>query len=71
MPNSFVTTFLNKSISPCDITIITDGTISSFFGNPVISGIQNYVNDTAAITAGLVINSLYFNTTNNTLDLVS
>jgi hypothetical protein len=70
MPNSTISPFLNKSVTVVDIIPNTKGTLSTFFDKPVISGIDNYTNDTAASAAGLVTNGLYFNTTNNALDLV-
>ena len=68
MPKTTISAFLNKSTTPVTITANTLGTLSSFFGNPVISGIVNYVDDAAATAAGLITNSLYFNTTNNAID---
>lgn len=68
MPKTTISTFLNKSVTSVAITPNTFGTLSSFFGNPVISGIINYVDDATATTAGLIANSLYFNTTNNAID---
>jgi hypothetical protein len=68
MPKTAISPFLNKSTTSVSITPNTVGTLSSFFGNPVISGIVNYVDDAAATTAGLITNSLYFNTTNNAID---
>ena len=70
MPNSTISPFLNKSVTVVDIIPNTKGTLSTFFDKPVISGIDNYTNDTAASAAGLVTNSLYFNTTNNALDKI-
>jgi hypothetical protein len=68
MPKTSISPFLNKSTTPVVITPNTLGTLSSFFGNPVMSGIVNYTNDAAATAAGLITNSLYFNTTNNAID---
>lgn len=70
MPNTNINSFLNKSVTPVTIVPNTAGTLSSFFGIPCISGISDFVNDAAAQTAGLVQNSLYFNTTTNALDKV-
>lgn len=70
MVNSTVSGFTNKSTSPITLTVDTQGTLSSFLNTPVISNITSYANDGAATAAGLVANSLYFNTTNNALDLV-
>jgi len=69
MPNTVVKTFLNKSVNPVTINTDTLGTLSSFKGVPLISGISNYANDAAATTAGLIKNSLYFNTTTNAVDI--
>jgi len=70
MLNSNISGFTNKTTSPITLNINTAGTLSSFLGTPVISNIASYANDGAAAAAGLVANSLYFNTTNNALDLV-
>lgn len=70
MPNSQITPMLNKSVTVVDIIPNTKGTLSTFFDKPVISGIDNYTDDTAATTAGLITNSLYFNTTNNAIDKI-
>ncbi len=70
MPHSNITGFSDKSTSVVTLIANTLGTMSSFFNNPVISGIGNYANDLAAQTAGLIQNSLYFNTTNNAIDKV-
>lgn len=71
MPNSVIKIFLNKSLTTVNIIPITEGTVSSFFGNPVISGVNNYTDDTAASLAGLVTNGLYYNTTTGGLKTVS
>lgn len=70
MPSSSVRPFLNKSTSNVDIFITTLGTLASFFDVPVLSGILDFSNDTTAKAAGLVNNSIYFNTTNNSLDKI-
>ena len=70
MPNTTLSPFLNKSTTVVNIIPDTKGTLSAFFDKPVISGIDNYVDDAAATTAGLVTNSLYFNTTNNAIDKI-
>lgn len=70
MPKSNISGFSNKATTSVNIIPTTYGTLSSFFGNPVISGILNYADDTAATTAGLITNSLYFNTTNNAIDKI-
>ena len=70
MPNTQITTCLNKSTTVVNIIPDTKGTLSTFFSKPVISGIDNYIDDTAATIAGLITNSLYFNTTNNAIDKI-
>lgn len=70
MPNTVVKTFLNKSVNPVTINTNTNGTLSSFKGTPLISGIGSFADDSVAISTGLIQNSLYFNTTNNALDVV-
>ena len=70
MPNSQITPMINKSVTVVDIIPNTKGTLSTFFDKPVISGIDNYIDDTAATIAGLITNSLYFNTTNNAIDKI-
>jgi len=70
MPNTTLSPFLNKSTTVVNIIPDTKGTLSTFFDKPVISGIDNYVDDAAATAAGLVTNSLYFNTTNNAIDKI-
>ncbi len=70
MPNTIVESVANLSENPSTNVIpVTGGTLSSINGNPVISGILNYADDVAA-SAVLPPNSLYFNTTNNALDIV-
>ena len=63
MPNSLVTGFLNKSVTVVTIVPNTQGTLSVIFGNSVISGVNDYVDDATAIAAGLITNALYYNTT--------
>ena len=70
MPNTTLSPFLNKSTTVVNIIPDTKGTLSTFFDKPVISGIDNYIDDITAIAAGLVKNSLYFNTTNNAIDKI-
>ena len=70
MPNSQISPMLNKSTTVVNIVPDTKGTLSTFFDKPVISGIDNYIDDITAIAAGLVTNSLYFNTTNNAIDKI-
>jgi len=70
MPNSIMSPFLNKSVSVVSIIPNTKGTLSTFFDKPVISGIDDHVDDSAALASGLITNSLYFNTTNNALDKI-
>jgi hypothetical protein len=61
MPKTIILPFLNKATNSVNITPITQCTLSSFFGTPVISGIGTYANDSAAQLAGLITNSLYLN----------
>lgn len=70
MPNTTIRPFLNKSVTPVTLVPDTAGTLSSFFGTPILSGISNFADDTAATTAGLIQNAIYFNTTNNSLDKI-
>ena len=70
MPNTQIAPCLNKSTTVVNIIPDTKGTLSTFFNKPVISGIDNYIDDTAATIAGLITNSLYFNTTNNAIDKI-
>lgn len=70
VPNTFIATPLFKSVSPVSITPNTLGTWASIFGTPCISGVQNFSNDGNALAGGVVTNSLYYNTTNQGLDLV-
>lgn len=69
MPHSNIKGFSNKTVSAVVLIADTQGTISSFLNVPVMSGISNYANDAAATTAGLIKNSLYFNTTTNAVDI--
>lgn len=70
MPNTILENVTNLSENPSTNVIpITNGTLSSINRNPVISGILSYANDVAAAVV-LPPNSLYFNTTNNALDIV-
>ena len=70
MPNTTIKPFLNVSVNPLILTPDTIGTLSSFFGTPCLSGIGNFADDATAELAGLIKNSLYFNTTNNALDRI-
>lgn len=73
MPKSTVGSFNNKSTSATVITANTNGTLSSFFGRPVMSGIGDATNDANAEAPplNLIKNGLYFNTTTGGLDIVN
>ena len=71
MPNTIIDGIETVSQNPSTNVIPkTSGTISSINGTPVISGIVSYVDDAAASAAGLMPNSLYFNTTINALNIL-
>ena len=70
VPNTFIAKPLLKSVSPVNIIPNTLGTWSSIFETPCISGVNNFANDGSAIAGGVVTNGLYYNTTNQGLDLV-
>ena len=72
MPNTNLSTVRNISKNLSTIVIPnTKGTVSSINNKPYLSDIANYINDSTAMSNGLLKNALYFNTTTNAVDIVS